>query len=95
MRFHPAHENTEGYSLNMTGASPYNGYEIQDLDNLVVLDSHSIEPDISCTGGSHFQYGPLGNLLTGSDNQLVISTMGKTYTISITSATGMIRCTEN
>jgi Tfp pilus assembly protein FimT len=90
-----AADNTVGFALNMTGSSPYSGYEIQNLDTSVVVDSHSIDSNINCTGSSQFKFGPLGNLLTGSGNQLVVSASGKTFTISLTSATGMVKCTEN
>ena len=87
--------NTAGYALNMTGSSPYTGYEIQNLDSSDIIDSFIIDSDISCTGGVNFQFGPLGNLLAGSENQLFVSASGKSYTISITPATGMIKCEEN
>jgi Tfp pilus assembly protein FimT len=90
-----AANNTAGFALNMTGSAPYSGYEIQNLDTSATTDSHSIDPSINCTGGNLFQFGPLGNLLTGSDNQLTVSASGKTFTITITAATGMIKCTEN
>jgi len=87
--------NTAGFALNMTGSTPYTGYQIQNLDTLETLDSQSIDSDINCTGGSRFKFGPLGNLLTGSDNRLTVSAAGKTFTLNITAATGMIKCTEN
>lgn len=90
-----AANNTAGFALNMTGSAPYTGYEIQNLDTSATIDSHSIDSGINCTGGSQFKFGPLGNLLDGSGNQLVISASGKTFTIDITAATGMIKCTEN
>jgi len=90
-----AANNTAGFALNMTGSVPYTGYEIQNLDTSVTIDSRSIDSGINCAGGSQFQFGPLGNLLDGSDNQLVISASGKTLTLDITAATGMIKCTEN
>ena len=90
-----AANNTAGFALNMTGSAPYTGYEIQNLDTSATIDSHSIDSGINCTGGSQFKFGPLGNLLAGSGNQLVISASGKTNTLDITAATGMIKCTEN
>lgn len=87
--------NRTGFAVNITGSSPYTGYEIRNLDTSEIVDSFTIETNISCTGGTSFQFGPLGNLLAGSDNQLVISASGKTCTISITPATGMIKCQEN
>lgn len=87
--------NTAGFALKMTGASPYTGYAIENLDTSETIDSHTINSAITCTGGSEFNFGPLGNLLTGSDTQLSVSASGKTFTITITSATGMIKCVEN
>lgn len=87
--------NAAGFALNMTGPAPYTGYEIENLDTEATVDSHTIDSAISCTGGSVFRFGPLGNLLTGSDTQLTVSASGKTFTITITTATGMIKCTEN
>ena len=87
--------NTAGFAMNMTGGGAYTGYEIQNLDTSVVEDSHTIDSDISCTGGENFKFGPLGNLLEGSDNQIIVSASGKTLTITITPATGMIKCEEN
>jgi Tfp pilus assembly protein FimT len=90
-----AAENTTGFALNMTGSSPYSGYEIQNLNTSAIVDSHSIDSNINCTGSSQFKFGPLGNLLTGSGNQLVVSASGKTFTITLTTATGTVKCTEN
>lgn len=89
-----AAENTTGFNLNMTGSSSYTGYNIVDANSGETVDSHTIDSDIACTGGATFQFGPLGNLLTGSDTQLTVSAEGKTFTIDITSATGMIKCTD-
>jgi Tfp pilus assembly protein FimT len=90
-----AANNTAGFALKMTGSSPYTGYEIENLDTAETVDSYTIDSAITCTGGSEFNFGPLGNLLSGSDTQLSVEAPGKTFTITITSATGMIKCTEN
>ena len=90
-----AASNSAGFALSMTGSSPYTGYEIRNLDTSEIVESFEIDSGINCTGGASFNFGPLGNLLTGSDNELVISASGKTCTISIVSATGMIKCQEN
>ncbi len=89
-----AANNTDGFALNMTGSAPYSGYQIQNLATLAIIDSHSIDSGINCIGGNQFKFGPLGNMLTGSGNQLVVSTPGKTCTINLTTATGMVKCTE-
>ena len=87
--------NVTGYSLNMTGGSPYTGYELVNLSTSEVLDSHSIDSEIECTSGANFQFGPLGNLLSGSDTQLKISSGGKLFTINIISASGSVEFSEN
>ena len=92
-----AANNTDGFALNMSGGSPYTGYEIVNLKPpSATVDSHTIDSDISCTGGATFQFGPLGNL-TGGDTQLAVSPSGKTFTITITiiEATGTVKCTED
>ena len=87
--------NVTGYSLNMTGGSPYTGYDIVNLSTSEVLDSHSIDSEIVCTGGSNFKFGPLGNLLSDSDTQLLVSSGGKEYTVNIVSASGAVEFSEN
>ena len=90
-----AANNTSGFALNMTGSAPYSAYEIENLNTSATVDSHTIDSDISCTGGATFQFGPLGNLLAGSDTQLTSAAGGKTFTITIISATGAVKCQEN
>lgn len=87
--------NPLGFALNMTGGAPYSGYEIENLQTSDTIDTHAIEPDISCIGGGTFRFGPLGNLNAASDTQLIVSDSAKTFTISITAATGTVKCEEN
>jgi type II secretory pathway pseudopilin PulG len=95
MAISDAAENTRGFKLNMVGPNPYTGYAIENNDTLETVDSHTIDSVISCTGGSMFDFGPLGNLKPASDTRLTVSAEGKTFTITIVPATGMIKCTEN
>jgi len=87
--------NSSGFALKMVGSSPYNAYEIEDLSTSTVVDSHSFDSVISCSGGANFQFGPLGSLITGSDSSLTVTTAGRSFTITIISATGMVKCVEN
>jgi Tfp pilus assembly protein FimT len=89
--------NTTGFTLEMAGLSPYSGYQIIDDSNSTVVDSQTIDPQVSvsCAGSNLFSFGPLGNVLSGSGVQITVSASGKTLTINITSATGMVQCTEN
>jgi Tfp pilus assembly protein FimT len=87
--------NSSGYKLQMVGASPYTSYQIVDSNAAAtVIDTLTIDSTISCTGGSIFKFGPLGNLLTGSSNTpITVSYGSKTYTITVITATGIVECT--
>jgi len=89
--------NTDGYEVNMTGAGPYTGYEIVNLKTSTTITNgtFSIDSDISCNGGANFQFGPLGNLKAGSGTQLTVTDGVKIFTITITSATGMVKCVKS
>lgn len=90
-----AANNTVGYALHMTGASPSFGFEIVNLKNSTVLESYAIDSNVSYSGGASFKFGPFGNLLASSSNQLSISAKGKIFIIDIIPGTGMVKCTEN
>jgi type II secretory pathway pseudopilin PulG len=89
--------NPNGFALNRSGLT----YQIVDGNGTPIPNGiFSIDPKISCSGGTNFQFGPIGNLdLDKSDsNQLTISAKGteeRSFKISITPATGMIQCTKN
>ncbi|MBA7610448.1 hypothetical protein ES703_17656 [subsurface metagenome] len=88
--------NTAGFKLDMKGTSEYTGYDIVDANSAETVDSHTIDSAVTCTGSDEFAFSPQGNLLSEIDTQLVISVDGKTlFTIDITPATGMVKCTEN
>ncbi len=90
-----AANNTEGFALQMIGSAPYPGYLIKNWDTLENLDSHTFDSAIQCTGHDKFRFGPLGSLTSVGGNQLTIAAQGKTFTITVNSATGMIKCVEN
>lgn len=90
-----AADNTAGFALQMAGTSPYSGYTIVNLSNGHTISTHTLDTKISCSGGILFKFGPMGNLLAGSDTQLVISAAEKSSTIGITAATGAVQCVEN
>ena len=87
-----AANNSAGYKLIMVGSTPYGSYEIVNNDTGATVDTHTIDSAIGCAGGNEFSFGPLGNLLSGSDTQLTISSQGRTFTITIVSATGAVKC---
>ncbi|MHC4131992.1 MAG: pilus assembly FimT family protein [Planctomycetota bacterium] len=90
-----AANNTQGFQLQMLGGTPYSGYRIDNLDTSEKIDEHSINPDVNCSGESLFKFGPIGNLLSGSDAQLTVTGSGKSFTITVVSATGTVKCLEN
>lgn len=91
-----AANNTKGYYLQMIGSSPYTSYNIVDANSSSTVNTLTIDSPISCTGGSMFKFGPLGNLLSGSSSTpITVSSEGKTYTITLITATGIVECTEN
>jgi prepilin-type N-terminal cleavage/methylation domain-containing protein len=87
-----AAQNPVGYAVVMTGSAGYSGYQIVDLQDSSVVDTHVIAAGVVCTGGRRFEFGPLGCLSDGSDTTLQVSAQGKTRVISIVSATGMVKC---
>ena len=88
--------NSKGFDLNMTGNSPYTGYEIENADTKVTVASHTIDSDVSVTGASKFfKFEPLGNLQIGDDPQLTVSADGKSFTITVFGVMGVAECVEN
>ncbi|MGD8786294.1 MAG: type II secretion system protein [Phycisphaerales bacterium] len=92
-----AANNTEGFELKMVGSSPYTGYEIENADTEETYASHTLDSgiNISCPAGTSFIFGPLGNLITGSGNSIIVSAEGKSFTITIVPTTGIVKCIEN
>lgn len=89
-----AANNTSGFSLRLID-EPYTGYEIVNLATEAILDSHTIEPEVTVAGtANEFDFGALGNL-TSTYTQITVSADGKIFTITITRATGMIKCVES
>ncbi len=92
-----AANNTKGFELKIVGSLPYNTYEIKNVDTHATVASHTLDSgvSISCSTGIRFIFGPLGNLESGSGTGLTVSAEGKSFTITINSATGATKCVEN
>lgn len=84
--------NDKGFELDMIGDTPYGAYEIANGKTKVVVASHIIDPAVTCTGGSKFKFGPLGNVEASGPYCLTFSADGKTSTITIIPATGVVQC---
>jgi Tfp pilus assembly protein FimT len=91
-----AANNTKGFELKMVGSIPYHSYEIENVDTKATIAAHTTDSGISISNptGIRFIFGPLGNL-TGSATQIIVSAEGRSFTITINSATGTIKCIEN
>ena len=88
-----AAENPVGFAVVMSGsADGYSGYQTVNLQDSSVVDTHSISAGVNCAGGGRFEFGPLGNLREGSGAMLEVSAQGKTCTITVVPATGMVKC---
>ncbi|MDT8301018.1 MAG: hypothetical protein RQ760_05995 [Sedimentisphaerales bacterium] len=92
-----AANNTKGFELTLVGAVPYRRYEINNVDTHATILSQTIDSDVSISNptGMRFSFGPLGSLGTASATQLIVSGRGKTFTITVNSATGTVKCVEN
>ena len=93
MALRDAAENAKGFELQRIG-TPWTGYQIDNLDSHVTLDTRTFDSGITVNGGQKYDFGRLGNLTTGG-SAIVLSADGKTYTITFVAATGAVKCTES
>lgn len=89
-----AADSPDGFGLFMMGRAPYEEYEIRDLSDSRVLHTGTIDESTNCEGGRNFRFGPLGNLLAGSDTQLTVAAGDRTYTMTLVPATGAVQCVK-
>jgi Tfp pilus assembly protein FimT len=90
--------NTQGFALRMTGSTPYTSYELIDLSNDEVIDTHTIDAnhvEVRSSGGRTFQFGPLGNVVSGSGTRLTVTGDGQSFTLTLVPATGSVFCSED
>lgn len=90
MAISDAAQNNSGYALRISD----NSYQIINLQNSQTVDTKEIEGNITITGSDEFRFGHLGNLLNPSDNQLTVSSSDKSFSVTVTPATGMVKCSE-
>lgn len=82
--------NSSGYRMSVTSEQ----YSIQDLSSSEVLETHDFPGQVTVLGGT-YSFGPLGNLLTGSDSEMTVSSEGRVFTLSLIAATGSVQWTES
>jgi len=87
--------NPQGYALNVRRQGQKTTYDLVDLSTSEVVDSHAVDPGVVCTGGTTFEFGPLGSLKEGSDTSLELSAGTSSFELHIIPATGAVRCLEN
>jgi hypothetical protein len=89
-----AARNSRGFALVMNGGNPYDGYEIINLYDSTVIATCQLPDGVRCSGGQRFEFGPLGNLRSGSDAELRIATDARTYSMAVVPATGAVKWTR-
>ena len=87
--------NNEGFMVKMGSTEPYIKYSIVNKDTDTEVDSFEIDPDVMCKGDDRFEFGPLGNLITGSGTVLKVGADGRSFTITVIAATGTVKCVED
>jgi prepilin-type N-terminal cleavage/methylation domain-containing protein len=90
-----AARNPAGFALVMEGTAPYGSYRIIDLHQSAVVARCAVSAEVCCTGGRHFEFGPLGNLREGSDERLRVTGAGRAYTLTMVRATGIVKCVRD
>jgi MSHA pilin protein MshC len=87
--------NPQGFALQVHRQGRRTAYDLVDLSNSRVVDSHALDSSVVCAGEASFQFGPLGALKDGSDTSLELSAGSSTFELTVTPATGTVRCEEN
>lgn len=100
-----AANNTIGFALRFDGPGGSGwrtSYEIVDRGTMppTAVADHTIDSDVTVWSDKKtIRFGPLGNVLLspsgGYPSQLTVSAEGRSFSITINSATGTIKCTEN
>jgi Tfp pilus assembly protein FimT len=68
-------------------------YRIVDDFNGAAVDSQTFGKNVTISCGScNFQFGPLGNLVSGSSS-ITVTAGSDSYTITVKSSTGIVECT--
>lgn len=89
-----AANNSDGFELKLYG-NPYDSYSVKNRDTDEKIVEYDIDPTISVTAsGNKFKFSPLGDAWEG-ESSLTVSSAGRSFTITITRATGMIKCVED
>jgi Tfp pilus assembly protein FimT len=87
--------NPQGYALDVQRRGRRTVYQIINLSNSRIIDSHVVNHNVLCKGGPRFEFGPLGALREGSDRALEVCAEDHTFAIAVIPATGMVKCVQN
>ena len=82
--------NTSGYRMSVTREQ----YSIRNLSTDEILETHVLPGSVTASGGT-FSFGPLGNLVTGSDSTMTVTSDGHVFTLNLSAATGSVQWTES
>ncbi len=86
--------NPAGFALNIKQTGKSTTYNIVDQGSKDTVDSQTIDSSIDLSGRMKFEFGPLGTLKEKNTPSLDVSADGKTFTISVVPATGMVKCLD-
>jgi prepilin-type N-terminal cleavage/methylation domain-containing protein len=87
--------NPQGYALDVQRTGRRTTYQIVNLSNSRIIDSHVVNHSVLCEGGPRFEFNPLGALKDGSNRTLEVSAENHTFAIAVIPATGMVKCVQN
>ncbi len=90
MAIRDAATNSSGYRMVVAASQ----YRLENLATSVVLETHTLPDSVEISTGT-FDFGPLGNLLSGSDQELTVTADDHVTTLTLVSATGSVRLTES
>ncbi len=88
-------DHPEGYTLRLSRTGAVTTLDILEAGGSAVVESGSLDPGVTWTGGALFTFTPLGALKAGSDSSLSVSSGGITRTVTVVAATGMARSQES
>lgn len=84
-----------GFALEIRRQGKVTSYEILDLDNSAVVDSHALASGVRCQGDSRFCFNGLGALKDSGRAFVDVSLSDTTFAITVTPSTGAVQCVKS
>ena len=87
--------NSDGFAVSFDWGGDGATYDIVDLSDQSIVDSHVIASGIDLSGQTRFEFDSLGALKEPSSPSIEVSTSDMALTISVIPSTGMVTCAES